>query len=96
MVFGVGSTEGCGLVCGGDDARAPGRCGGTHAALTLEQMRHEAAAVVRDESGVFADTDAELTQEVVIEACRTAIPPLVMRREDRAVACIRADELVAS
>ncbi len=31
-----------------------------------------------------------------IEACRTAIPPLVMRREDRAVACIRADELVAS
>jgi oligopeptide/dipeptide ABC transporter ATP-binding protein len=31
-----------------------------------------------------------------IEACRTAIPPLVMQREDRAVACIRADELVAS
>ena len=31
-----------------------------------------------------------------IEACRTAIPPLVMEREDRAVACIRADELVAS
>ena len=31
-----------------------------------------------------------------IEACRMAIPPLVMQREDRAVACIRADELVAS
>jgi oligopeptide/dipeptide ABC transporter ATP-binding protein len=31
-----------------------------------------------------------------IEACRTAIPPLVMQREDRAVACIRVDELVAS
>ena len=31
-----------------------------------------------------------------IEACRTAIPPLVMQRDDRAVACIRADELVAS
>jgi oligopeptide/dipeptide ABC transporter ATP-binding protein len=31
-----------------------------------------------------------------IEACRTAVPPLVMQREDRAVACIRADELVAS
>jgi len=31
-----------------------------------------------------------------IEACRTAIPPLVMQREDRAVACIRADEVVAS
>jgi oligopeptide/dipeptide ABC transporter ATP-binding protein len=31
-----------------------------------------------------------------IEACRAAIPPLVMQREDRAVACIRADELVAS
>ena len=31
-----------------------------------------------------------------IEACRTAIPPLVMQREDRAVACIRADELVGS
>ena len=31
-----------------------------------------------------------------IEACRTAIPPLVMQREDRAVACIRADELVAT
>ena len=31
-----------------------------------------------------------------IEACRTAIPPLVMQREDRAVACIRADALVAS
>jgi peptide/nickel transport system ATP-binding protein/oligopeptide transport system ATP-binding protein len=31
-----------------------------------------------------------------IEACRTAIPPLVMQGEDRAVACIRADELVAS
>ena len=31
-----------------------------------------------------------------IEACRTAIPPLVMQRKDRAVACIRADELVAS
>jgi oligopeptide/dipeptide ABC transporter ATP-binding protein len=31
-----------------------------------------------------------------IEACRSAIPPLVMQREDRAVACIRADELVAS
>jgi oligopeptide/dipeptide ABC transporter ATP-binding protein len=31
-----------------------------------------------------------------IEACRTAIPPLVMQREDRAVACIRADELISS
>jgi oligopeptide/dipeptide ABC transporter ATP-binding protein len=31
-----------------------------------------------------------------IEACRKAIPPLVVRREHRAVACIRADELVAS
>jgi oligopeptide/dipeptide ABC transporter ATP-binding protein len=31
-----------------------------------------------------------------IDACRTAIPPLVMQREDRAVACIRADELVDS
>ena len=31
-----------------------------------------------------------------IEACRTAVPPLVIQREDRAVACIRADELVAS
>jgi oligopeptide/dipeptide ABC transporter ATP-binding protein len=31
-----------------------------------------------------------------IEACRTAIPPLVVQREDRAVACIRAGELVAS
>jgi oligopeptide/dipeptide ABC transporter ATP-binding protein len=31
-----------------------------------------------------------------IEACRTAIPPLVIKREDRAVACIRADELVTS
>jgi len=31
-----------------------------------------------------------------IEACRAAIPPLVMQRDDRAVACIRADELVAS
>jgi oligopeptide/dipeptide ABC transporter ATP-binding protein len=31
-----------------------------------------------------------------IEACRTAIPPLVMQQENRAVACIRADELVAS
>jgi peptide/nickel transport system ATP-binding protein/oligopeptide transport system ATP-binding protein len=31
-----------------------------------------------------------------IEACRSAIPPLVMQQEDRAVACIRADELVAS
>ena len=31
-----------------------------------------------------------------VEACRAAIPPLVMQRDDRAVACIRADELVAS
>jgi oligopeptide/dipeptide ABC transporter ATP-binding protein len=31
-----------------------------------------------------------------IEACRTAIPPLVMQPGDRAVACIRADGLVAS
>ena len=31
-----------------------------------------------------------------IEACRAAIPPLVMQWDDRAVACIRADELVAS
>jgi oligopeptide/dipeptide ABC transporter ATP-binding protein len=31
-----------------------------------------------------------------IEACRAAIPPLVMQGDDRAVACIRADELVAS
>jgi oligopeptide/dipeptide ABC transporter ATP-binding protein len=31
-----------------------------------------------------------------IEACRAVIPPLVMQRDDRAVACIRADELVAS
>ena len=31
-----------------------------------------------------------------IEACRAAIPPLVMQPDDRAVACIRADELVAS
>ena len=31
-----------------------------------------------------------------IEACRSAIPPLVMQRGDRAVACIRADEVVAS
>jgi peptide/nickel transport system ATP-binding protein/oligopeptide transport system ATP-binding protein len=31
-----------------------------------------------------------------IEACRAAIPPLVMQRDDRAVACIRADELAAT
>jgi peptide/nickel transport system ATP-binding protein len=31
-----------------------------------------------------------------IEACRTAIPPLLTQREDRAVACIRADELATS
>jgi len=31
-----------------------------------------------------------------VEACRAAIPPLVMQQDDRAVACIRADELVAS
>jgi peptide/nickel transport system ATP-binding protein/oligopeptide transport system ATP-binding protein len=31
-----------------------------------------------------------------IEACGAAIPPLVMQGQDRAVACIRADELVAS
>ena len=31
-----------------------------------------------------------------IEACRAAIPPLVMQRDDRAVACIRADELVVT
>jgi oligopeptide/dipeptide ABC transporter ATP-binding protein len=31
-----------------------------------------------------------------IEACRAAVPPLVMQPNDRAVACIRADELVAS
>jgi len=31
-----------------------------------------------------------------IEACRAAIPPLAEQRDDRAVACIRADELVAT
>jgi peptide/nickel transport system ATP-binding protein/oligopeptide transport system ATP-binding protein len=31
-----------------------------------------------------------------IEACRAAIPPLVMQPDDRAVACIRADELAAT
>jgi oligopeptide/dipeptide ABC transporter ATP-binding protein len=30
-----------------------------------------------------------------IEACRAAIPPLLAQPDDRAVACIRADELVA-
>jgi peptide/nickel transport system ATP-binding protein/oligopeptide transport system ATP-binding protein len=31
-----------------------------------------------------------------IQACRAAVPPLAEQRDDRAVACIRADELVAS
>jgi len=31
-----------------------------------------------------------------IEACHAAVPPLIVQRDDRAVACIRADELVAS
>jgi peptide/nickel transport system ATP-binding protein/oligopeptide transport system ATP-binding protein len=31
-----------------------------------------------------------------VEACRAAVPPLVAQRDDRAVACIRAEELVAS
>jgi peptide/nickel transport system ATP-binding protein/oligopeptide transport system ATP-binding protein len=31
-----------------------------------------------------------------IEACRAAVPPLVMQQDDRAVACIRADELVVT
>ena len=31
-----------------------------------------------------------------IEACRAATPPLVAQRDDRAVACIRANELVAT
>ena len=31
-----------------------------------------------------------------IEACHAAVPQLVAQRDDRAVACIRADELVAS
>jgi peptide/nickel transport system ATP-binding protein/oligopeptide transport system ATP-binding protein len=30
-----------------------------------------------------------------IEACRAAVPPLMLQGDDRAVACIRADELVA-
>ena len=66
---------------------------------TLEQDRHRLVAI----PGALPEPTRRLpgcrfaprcTHR--IEACRAAIPPLVMQRDDRAVACIRADELVAS
>ena len=66
---------------------------------TLEQDRHRLVAI----PGVLPEPTRRPPGcrfaprcSYRIEACRAAIPPLVMQREDRAVACIRADELVAS
>jgi oligopeptide/dipeptide ABC transporter ATP-binding protein len=66
---------------------------------TLEQDRHRLVAIpgslpepARRPAGCrFAPRCTHR-----IEDCRAAIPPLVMQGDDRAVACIRADELVAS
>jgi peptide/nickel transport system ATP-binding protein/oligopeptide transport system ATP-binding protein len=66
---------------------------------TLEQDRHRLIAIpgslpepaFRPAGCCFAPRCT-----FCIEACRAAIPPLVAQRDDRAVACIRVDELVAS
>jgi oligopeptide/dipeptide ABC transporter ATP-binding protein len=66
---------------------------------TLEQDRHRLIAIpgslpepARRPPGCrFAPRCAHR-----IDACGAAIPPLVMQRDERAVACIRADEPVAS
>jgi peptide/nickel transport system ATP-binding protein/oligopeptide transport system ATP-binding protein len=65
---------------------------------TLEQDRHRLIAIpgalpdpARRPSGCRFAPRCSFR----IEACRAAIPPLVMQGDDRAVACIRADELVA-
>jgi len=66
---------------------------------TLEQERHRLIAIpgslpepARRPAGCrFAPRCT-----YCIEACHAAVPQLVAQRDDRAVACIRADELVAS
>jgi oligopeptide/dipeptide ABC transporter ATP-binding protein len=65
---------------------------------TLAQDRHRLIAIpgslpepaLRPAGCCFAPRCASC-----IEACRAAIPPLLAQPDDRAVACIRADELVA-
>src|SRR5215218_1894985 len=65
---------------------------------TLAQDRHRLIAIpgslpepaLRPAGCCFAPRCA-----YCIEACRAAIPPLLAQPDDRAVACIRADELVA-
>ena len=66
---------------------------------TLEQDRHRLIAIpgslpepaLRPAGCCFAPRCTHR-----IEACGAAVPLLTMQRDDRAVACIRADELVAS
>jgi len=66
---------------------------------TLEQDRHRLIAIpgalpepaLRPPGCCFAPRCT-----YCIEACHAAVPPLIVQRDDRAVACIRADELVAS